>query len=194
MTESKLKQLRSTAAAVGKQAAALDVAGTDASLAKGELLAAVIDAIKPALRAICSKVAIGSTITDAGTTTEPASWRGLYLAGDGPCLVDRKTSPDGIRGRWGGDRLMLRADGHLVTLRYQGPWTNVRGEVSKWTAEAIPTDAVSATGRWNLDVMIGSISNAVMAQANGASPRRAAQLRESAERIRALVVLVQSWR
>jgi hypothetical protein len=194
MTPSKLKQLRSTAVAVEAQTTALDIAGTDAAVAKGELLDAVIDAIRPALRAICSQVALACAFTAEGTTTEPAPWRGVHLMGDGPWLTDRKTSPDGIRGRWGGDRLVLRDDGQLVTLRYQGPWTSVKGEVSKWTAEAAPTDAVSAAARWDLDVIIGALSDAVMAQANGAAPERTAQLRESAERIRAHVVLVQSWR
>jgi hypothetical protein len=194
VTPSKLKQLRSTAVAVEAQTTALDIAGTDAAMAKGELLDAVIDAIRPALRAICSQVALAGTFSAEGTTTEPASWRAVHLAGDGPRLTDRRMSPDGLRGHWGGDRLVLRADGQLLILCHQGPWTSVPGEVSRWTAEATSTDAQTAAARWNLDTILGSLSDAVMAHANGAAPERTAQLRESAERIRALVVLVQSWR
>jgi hypothetical protein len=191
----KLKELRATAEAVGAQTAALDVAGLDASMASAELLAAVLDALRPALRAICSPVAVYSTTTGAGTTTEPSGWRGLYLAGDGPQIVGRHQLDDGaVRGRYGGERLMLRDDGQLVVLRYEGPWSNVYRETSSWTATAAVVDAGAAAGRYDVPGILDALAQALAAQARGGAPARAAKLREKAERLQALVILVRSWR
>jgi hypothetical protein len=171
MTPSKLKQLRSTAAAVGAQTTALDIAGTDAAMAKGELLDAVIDAIRPALRAICSRVVTGNTVRAGICMADWASWRGVWISGKD------KTG------------LYLTANGDFVVLRYKDMQVTCG-----WAAEEINIDATQAAADYGLPSILESLDDALDSQATGAAPTRAASLRNTAERLRALCKLVQSWR
>jgi hypothetical protein len=190
-----LAAIRATAKTVAREKDDLDAAGRELRTEKAKLLESVIQALKPALPAMCSVVGLSQTYSQAGATTDPAGWRGLYLAGDGPtgfeaAVVGKKAD----RGRYIGERLMLRQDGVLVLLTYDGPWSTVPGEVSSWRATERVMTSVEALGSYDIETLIGALQEALAAQAGGGSPRRAAALREKAERLKALATLVRSWR
>jgi hypothetical protein len=184
-----LNEIRRTAAMVAEEKAELDAAGYELRLEKAKLLEAVIEAMRPALPALCSQVGAGATFSPEGGTTVPASWRGLYVDGEGPT----RHLGVAMRGRYGGERLLLRQDGALVILAYDGPCSDVFGEVSSWkTTERVVTVA-EASETYDVDLVITRIQRALEAQATGGSPFRAAALREKAARLRALQTLVGSW-
>jgi hypothetical protein len=185
----KLKELRATAETVAHEKEDLEAAGRELRLERAVLLENVILALKPALPALCSSVGAAATWSPAGTNVVPAAWRGLYLAGTGPERHDRSSH----RGRYVGERLMLRQDGALVILVYDGPWSAVPGEVSSWRTEERVVTGAEAAEAYDIDVLIDALRRALEAQATGGSPRRAAQMRDKADRLRALQKLVGSW-
>lgn len=192
---SKLKSLQEEAKIVGRHGAELDAALTNVAAARAEMMTAIVEAVRPALRALSSRVALSSHESPAGILSEPAAWRGIYLDGDGPKLTRNAPVMGGyVRGRWGGNRLMLRDDGALVVLTYDGAWTNVPGELSSWTAQAIEIDAGTAAAKYDVTAILDRLMEATMAQAKGASPRRAAEARGEAERWRQAAQIIRSSR
>lgn len=204
MTTQNIADLAETSRRVADQHADLEAAGAEFRAEKAALLRQVLDAVRPAARAISSAVGIGMTAGTTANAVVPASWRGLYLAGQGPTLVDRVPVPQPEtkraswpeRGRHAGTRLLLRADGALVELSYAGPWSSVPGEVSRWEAtarEVTPDDAVT---RYRVEDILDAIGIAMHAQASN-RPRikaRAAEMRSNAAVIRALAVLTRGLR
>ena len=183
-----LPELRAKAMAVAGSRTAYDAAFTNDRSARAEFLAGVIEAVRPALRAICSRVLVGSTTSPAGTTTDPAGFRGLFLTAEGPF---KKTVGDNQRGRFEGKSLVLRDDGSLCELVYQGPWSEVRGEITKWVAEVVPRSASDVGEDWDVDDVTEWIADALRAQAKSAMPSRAKAMNEQAERLWAAVRLIR---
>lgn len=203
-----ITELRAVAQRVADQHADLEQAGEAIRAEKAGILRQVLEAVRPAARALAAPVGIGMTCGGrAGNTIEPASWRGLYLAGQGPTLVDRVAVPQPEmkraafpeRGRHAGARLLLRADGALVELSYDGPWSTVPGEVTKWTATPRAINDVEATKRYGLEGIFGELKDALRKaaqkdKATDGMERRAEKFNADADRVHALLTLIRSWR
>ena len=190
-----LKRIRATAERVATENADLDAAGAEAREASAQMLACVVDAHRPALRALGSIVGASGTTSGSGTTVEPFSWRGVWVAGEGPTLIAREAVGDGCaRGRHGGSRLILDTAGTFAELTYEGPWSNVPGEVSSWTAGVGLLHVSVVAERYNVTAIIDRLATALVAQANGLSTGRAVLLRDKAGRLQALTKLIRSWR
>jgi hypothetical protein len=195
-----IPELRAVAQRVADQHADLEQAGEAIRAEKAGIFRQVLEAVRPAARALAAPVGIGMTCGGpAGNTTEPAPWRGLYLAGQGPTLVDRVAVPQPEmkraafpeRGRHAGARLLLRADGALVELSYDGPWSSVPGELSRWVAtprEVEPEDVVT---RYRLEQILDELVGALYAYAEGKASVRAAELRSKANRLASLSELLR---
>jgi hypothetical protein len=194
MSSPNLTQTRALADAVGLDHAELEDSAKALREANGALLAANIDALAGALRALCSAVGVAGELSGAGYTVENAPWRGLYLAGDGPTVEGRVAAGPHMRGRHGGARLFLDERGDLVEMTYSGPWSNVPGEVSRWKTTHVYLTYVEAAEKYGLATILDRLAAALAEQAGGASRVTAARLREKAERVLALVKLVRSWR
>jgi hypothetical protein len=195
----KVQQIGELATRVGRAHEAHDQAWRAKRAADADLLVEVIEKVRPGLRAICSRVAASGTRSSAGVTTEPAVFRGVLLAGDNPVGHAGPTSVAGptengvvARGRYGGTDLFLTEAGSLVQLRYSGNWSTVPGEVSRWGSEVVGMNAAEAAIEYPLDELMDHLAAALATQAEGATPRRIAQLSEQAERVRALLTLVRS--
>lgn len=195
-----LAYIRAAAQDIAASHADLELAGADLRGAKAAFLEKLLDAVRPCARSLGGPVAMAMTVSPAGTTTEPAGWRGLYLDGLGPKIANRTpVEQPGYaraawpeRGRHSGTRLLLRDDGELVELSYDGPWSNVPGEVSSWraTATALEPDEVLARG-YKLEPICNAIGEAMDAQANGKAAAKAAELRGKANRLRGWSLLVR---
>jgi len=195
-----ITDLRSVAEQVGRSLDALDAAGAAALAERATILHEVIQAVGPALRALASQVGLASVTTSAGTIVEPAPWRGLYLGGAGPTTgAPTVRGPISSRGRYSGTRLMLRQDGELVELVYDGPWSTVPGEVSRWKATERIVSPVEAVKTYGLDRLIGEMETALRKQfqadkTSSGAERRVAKLADEADRLRALRILIRGWR
>ena len=188
--------IRRHAEQIGRDLAAVDAAGAAVLAEKAILLREVVTALGPALRALSSPVSVAGIVSANGITTDPAGWRGVVITGDGPRQIASPAGPG--RGRYGGTRLILRQDGAFVELAYDGPWSTVPGEVSRWSAEVRVLSDVEVAKVYGLDVILGALDEAVEKQVQSAKKtngleRRALKLDEQLERLRALRVLLRSW-
>lgn len=192
--------IRATAEKVAANHADLELAGAELRDARAALLRERLEEVRPAARALASPVGIALAGSPGeNTVIRPAGWRGLYLAGSGPQAVGRAAvqtpgAPRGTvheRGRYAGTRLLLRDDGRLVELSYDGPWSSVPGEVSSWTAAAREVEPEEVAGRYKLEEILESLGIALHEQAKSRRAATAADLRAKAARLRALAQLVR---
>lgn len=197
MTTENLSMLAAVADRVGRDHAATDAAAAERLAESATILLEVIAALRGAWRAMASRVGTASTMSAAGTTTEHASWTGLYLAGDGPKQVAPVLvgGTNASRGKYAGTRLFLRGyDGKLVQLVYSGTWSTVPGEVSSWRSMEREVTAVDAVELYGLASLVEALEKSLRAQEQGKTTDRARQFREEAERLRAVLVLLRSSR
>lgn len=198
-----ITSIRRHAEQIGRDLAAVDAAGAAVLAEKAILLREVVTALGPALRALSSPVSVAGIASANGVTTDPAGWRGVVITGDGPKSdkgewVDFAPGASGKRGRYGGARLILRQDGAFVELAYDGPWSTVPGEVSRWVAEVRVLSDVEVAKVYGLDDILTAIGEAVEKHVqshkkSSGLERRALKLDELAERIRALRTLLRTW-
>jgi len=167
-----------------------DEAWADVRAANAEVLGAVLEAIRPAARSLGGQVPISCTVTPEGTSTESAPWRGLWLCGMGPAVTQKA----GDVGRYGGSRYYLRDAGDLMILEYTGKWSTANGEASHWDASARVVSPTEVLAESALEPILDVLAKALEAQLGGASAKRAVQLKEKAERLRALSTLLRSWK
>lgn len=196
--------IRRQAEQIGRDLDALDAAGAAVLTEKALILSEVIKALGPALRALSSPVSIEAVQTSNGTSAVPGGWRGVFVAGDGPKTdkgdwIDFAPGASGKRGRYIGTRLILRQDGKLVELAYDGPWSSVPGEISKWKAEERVISEVEAVKLYGLDAILLELSNATRQAARTDKPgpngfeRRGLKLADLAERLRAVCTIIRAW-
>ena len=147
--------------------------------ARTNILKEVIRVIRPGLRAICSRVAISSTMSGAGTTTDPAPWRGLKLFGTGVLRL-RQGEPSGT---FSGHDLFLSDDGQLHELAYRGTWSKEKGAVSKWEAKITTLTNLGVAEEYDLDPILSSVEAALRAQLQGGKAENADALRATTRRL-----------
>ena len=115
--------------------------------AKVALLEHVIEAAKPALRALASKITKSYRhwwIDNARGDSEDT-----FYADRGFCLTDDRQGPiskntTSFTGVYNGTDVILRVDGSLAEVEYNGEWSNWQGAASSWDSE------MHATTAWDL--------------------------------------------
>jgi hypothetical protein len=137
--------------------------------AKAEVLAAVVEAAKPALDALCSPVAIRGRV---GGATEPMPWRGLCLAG----------------GRPDGRALYLNEHAALVEVDF----TYVDG--TRWESKWCPVTPRHVITEFELADLLDRLAEAMNAQLKGAAPERTEKLLARAAQLQAVALLVRGIR
>lgn len=194
MTERIVTELGVQARGIAQQHNAYEAALADKKAASTDMLAAVVDAIKPALRALSSKIITARVMSRSGGRTEKdgIGVPGLYLASIGP---DVGPGPKTHAGSWQGTDLFVLTDGSFVLLSYEGTHAE---DVSEWSAAAVPLTARDVIDMFPIDIILDRIAKAMVEQAG--SPRtvmvgkekRIKEIVEQAGRIRALITLVRS--
>lgn len=190
-----LSALASLANTVAAQHSELVDAVAAERAANVALLDAVVERIRPALRALASRIKTGERTWWIGTThtdTE-CTWssdRGLYVgaADVGP----ERSNPgrDQNRGGYRGFDLFLTSDGRWLELAYTGGWSIWQGEETEWTAAETYVDTATVERDWGGTDVIPRIVAALQSHADGKAPERAKAARERAERIAAVARLI----
>lgn len=176
----KLAQLNAQARGIADVTAAADAAIADKKTASVELLDQVVDAVRPALRALSSRITIARSTSSTGTTTDKTlDEPGLYLASTGPAPA----TP-------GKADLFLCREGSFVLLGYDDE-VEVGG-VRRWQAAVVELASRDVVDMFPLPVVLDAIARAMAEQVNGNSARRTKQIVDQAARLRALVTLVRS--
>lgn len=183
---------------VGEAHAALRSALADKRRYEGKLLDSIVEMVRPALNAIASRVQIGEAFYsgehNGETKTYSSAFKGAALAGPG--VVREKDRDGGFTGAYTGRTLYLTAAGSWVELTYDGSFNQWQGSRCHWQAtETRHADgaAVVAAG-FDVEEIVRTLAQLLREQASGNASRRAARIRNEAERLDAVRILLDGGR
>ena len=162
--------------------------------AEAAVLAAVIEAVRPALRALSSRIVAMSYETGGRNGCNPVS-RTTYHDERGLVLVDdyeRARDESGNRGDLTGRRLYLLTDGRLAYVAREGSFSQWQGEADHWESTLRIVTPRAAMNREKLDEVVGVIRAALDKQIEGQGETVAKAARARAAQLQAVAALVQS--
>lgn len=164
--------------------------------ARADLLERVIEAVRPALRALChrqqthqeGRIDFGTDDTATTFHEVPA----LYLGDNGthPGPVDERPYRDATSGVSGGYDLFLDRTGQLLRFDYVGTWTCWQGSRWSWGATVTEIEVTDVVAMGEDDSAIEAIGRALNRQVTGDKAKRATAATQRAEKIRALLALL----
>lgn len=187
-----INQITETATKAAANAAELESAIDAERSAEADVLTAAIEAARPALRAICSRMVSRDTdfhiadVNKARSVVEYHAERGLHLAGAANGERDQPRDNDG---GYEGEGLFLLSDGSLARRTWSGAWSKWQGATDDLRSTLAPITVREAMDEWDLDDCLKNLHEALSKAADGKAPERAAKARERADRLRALLTL-----
>ena len=192
MDEVELKALSEKAEIVAAGAQERTAAIKAEQAAEAELLSATIERIKPALRAISSRITKRHATTGGRNGCNPVNEHS-YHEERGLLLIDntkRIRDVTGNRGTYAGASLYLLSDGRLAVVECSGHWSHWQGEWDEEVMELRVVTAEEAMCEWELSGCIEAISKALDAQVTGNSAKVAQAAKARAEKLRSLASLM----
>lgn len=170
--EEAIKGLAEEARRIGHQHADQASAWERTLEAKAELLQAIIDAVKPALQAICSRVVLKKETPGGERADVVATWTGIRIAGG---LGDARA-------------LYLTVGGVLMEVDYiwGGGW--------EWQGKWCPQTVRHTITEFDIEPMIESLTQALVAQAKGGAQKRTELLQVHAVQLQAVATLLRGIR
>jgi hypothetical protein len=169
-----IDELRKQAAGVAIASTRRATAAQSEKMAAAELLEAVVDAVRPALKAMGNRV-LESWDEETETAT-PATFRGLCLLG--------KDSP---QNHLDSKAIILSEHGDLLLARYITEGDNWKASFELMTSRQVVDLAPD-----ELPSILEIIGRSLAAQARGASERRRLAFVTKADRIHAAAVLLRT--
>lgn len=161
--------------------------------ADAQVLAVVIEMVKPALRAIASRIQAteetvwvnGNTQTETHRTWTKVS--GVRVIGEGPVDYNRRDND----GRTGGVDVFLATSGELIRVEYTGRWTRWQGSRSHWEAEwsTLPLDAYARNH--SVTLFLTALRDALRQEVRGGRVSAAGARMERAAKVEALLALLK---
>lgn len=193
-TDDTIQKIAQQAPAVADEHAALEAAAAESDTAEAALLASVIEAVRPALRALASRVLVGEVTHGAGshlcrTSKTYASWRGVLVAGDDEAEDDDSRQNDGA---YEGTGLYLDTEGILREVSWSGHWSRWQGSTRRAEGAERRVTPYSVVQEWQagtVATIVESLSRALAAQ-NGTRGKATKAATERASRFRALAALL----
>jgi hypothetical protein len=158
--------------------------------AEAELLTRVVEAVKPALRAVSTR----RRITERTFWPDRACPETVYTAGPAALRVHgsgpKEDYPRANRGSIEGTDLFLNPDGTWTETTYSGSWSRWQGEGSSWDAEAKVLTAHEVAKAYDVDDVIKAIGEA-LTKAKGTREKPTARALDRAAKVRAVAELVK---
>jgi hypothetical protein len=161
--EQSIKSIEEKAQTVAAEFAEATNAQMAALKAEAALLEHVVEAVKPALKAISSRPEIAErtwwpTNTYATTETTRADWKGLLVSGRGV----EEDHPSANIGNYVGEALYLTVEGKFVLHTFTGAWSRWQGAASKWGVEdEAHLDLLEVVESYNATDIIAAINEAL---------------------------------
>jgi len=189
-----LNQIETLAKTVEAQHVALVSAIAEENKADALLLEAVIAKLGGALPALCSRPKIEYRCTGLATdsqreSSKRAAWRGMCVSDKWPGAIE--DNPRSNSGAYEGTDLFIRDDGSFVELEYTGSWSRWQGSISAWESSERELTIQEVASEYEINPIVGHILRHLSEYANGNASKRAAQARERAEKIGALLHLLK---
>jgi len=160
--------------------------------AEAALLAKVVESIKPALRAMSSRIQSSHWICGNNSGLNIVE-RETHLDERGLLVIDgwkRHKDTSGNRGELDGERLYLLSDGTWATLTREGTWSAWQGEPDRWEAELDRIEPVDVVQSYKLEDVVRSIAASLAAQRKADRAASTKRALDRAERMTALATLI----
>ena len=187
-----IDKIAATAPVVAAARAELDASHEDVLAGETALLERVVELVRPALKAISSRVAVfgGEKVNQFFYETEYAQWRGISLAQDKPGPKQKLVGTINDSGPFEGWDLFLADDGTFRELEYTGRWTKWVDQDSTYRAVERVMTAREVADEYDVEPMLGRIARAIEQQCGDGMPKRTTKNVERAARLRAVVTLL----
>lgn len=192
MIETRIPEtLAALAADVSAQHDEMTAAVEEERAAEEVLLGQLVDAVRPALRALSSRL-LASERTfwpDSVSTATEKSYheeRGVRLHGEGPSRDHPRANDGAIEGL----DLVLLVDGTFARLDWTGTWTRWQGRTSLEESTLTRLSLRDVVDGWDVDELAAALHERLTAQLEGRASKRTASSRERAEKLRAVSSLL----
>ena len=174
-------RLADLAARVAAQHREQSDAIADERQAAAGVLAQIVDAVRPALKALSSRLLKEERTwwpDNAAPTTDKTyhAERGVILAGDGP----ERDHPRANQGAIVGEALALLEDGTFARLDWSGNWSNWQGATSTEQSALTTMSALDVVGDYDLDAIAEALADRLDAQLAGRATKTTATARARA--------------
>ena len=192
VTSETLATLATTAATVAKDHQAFTEALATQNQAEAALLKRIIDTVKPALRALASRIVKLDRSTSGQNGCNPVEQK-EWFEERGVCIVDafdREKDATGNEGTFGGSRLFLLDDGRLAEVDRTGTWSQWQGAWSGYEATLTIVDVGTAQRHYHLTDMIEALNTKLAEQVKGEKAKRTKAAHARAEKLAAVASLV----
>lgn len=189
--EQAVEKITNLSRSVAAQHATMEAAFDEERAAEEELLEKLVETVKPALRALSSRLKASETTfwpTSTETSTEKTYHpeRGVRLDGNGPERDHPRANDGGI----GGTDLVLLDDGTFARLDWTGTWTRWQGRTSEETSTLTRITLRDVVETWDVDEIAATLSERLEAQLAGRATKTTAASKDRAEKLRAVAALL----
>lgn len=190
--ETSLEELGARAEQVAADYAKRQTAHEEQLAAEAALLTAVIERVRPALRALGERPIVHrrSTADRVDDVEERHALRMVCLTDD-RFRPERLGAPQNSRGKYGKCDLGLAEDGSLYELTYSGHWSAWQGEADEWTAEVALVSPKQVAADYKVESLAAQISELLDKQLAGKSAQTTQAALDRAEKMRAIAALAK---
>jgi hypothetical protein len=186
-----LAKLSAMAEKVNAQSTAYREAITAEQAADAELLALVVERVKPALRALSSQIVSRDHHTGGANGLNPVlvreyhEARGVKLAGG----FEEVSEERGNTGTYEGEALYLLTNGIFARNVYSGEWSRWQGAWCRLDAELEPLTLDIVARRYEVPELLEELATKLGEQLKGSAPARTKAALERAAKIGAIAKL-----
>ena len=190
--EPAVEKITNLSRSVAEQHATMEAAFEEERAAEEELLEKVVDAVRPALRALSSRLKATERTwwpTSVETATEKTyhAERGVYVAGNGP----ERDFPRANDGTVVGSDLVLLEDGTFARLDWTGTWTRWQGRTSEETSTLTRLSYAQVVSDFDVDEIAARLHELLEQHLAGRATKTTASARDRAEKLRAVAALMK---
>ena len=195
MSDPNPARLAALAAKVADQHGTMQAAIADAREAEAQLLAQIVDAVRPALKALSSRIKASErtwwpTSTETATEKSYHPERGIFLDGTGPERDHPRANDGAILGR----DLFLLDDATFAVLDWSGNWTRWQGRTSEETSTLTRITLRDVVDEWDAETIAADLADRLQAQVEGKAPKTTQAARDRATKLRSVSTLLAGGR
>lgn len=190
--EQAVEKITNLSRSVAEQHATMEAAFAEERAAEEELLEKVVDAVRPALKALSSRI-LATERTWWPTSVETATdrsfhpERGVRLDGNGPVRDHPRANDGAVEG----EDLVLLEDGTFARLDWSGTWTRWQGRTSEETSTLTRLTLAEVVETWDVDQLAARLHDLLEQHLAGRATKTTAAARERAGRLRAVAALMK---
>ncbi len=183
--------LAELASQVGEQHTVMTSAFEEERAAEAALLAQIVDAVRPALKALSNRLKASERVwwpTSVETASEKTYHpeRGVLIDGEGPERDFPRANDGAIVGR----DLVLLDDASFAVLTWSGNWTRWQGRSSEESSTLTRITTREVVDEWNVEEIALVLADWLEAQRDGKAVKTTAAAKARTEKLRGVSTLL----